>query len=263
MMISKSSAETLKQNEGIIWLAVCVSAGLICLGQFGLGNGWQSLLVLNSGGVGLISCLGLSEIRRRSDEQEIQRLHEVATTDALTGTGNRRWFDQEMGRRVTQFRRYRTPCSLLVIDVDHFKNINDTWGHDVGDQVLVALVRVITATLRDIDMLFRVGGEEFAALLPETDGKNAATAAERVRAAISDLQIPVGNRRIQINASVGGSQLLSSDSTETWYKRADTALLEAKQSGRDRVVFYTSSNPSSSIRVQPSVGPCKPADPSL
>jgi len=152
---------------------------------------------------------------------------------------------------------------MLVIDVDHFKSINDTWGHDVGDQVLVALVRVITATLRDIDLLFRVGGEEFAALLPETDGKNAATAAERVRAAISDLQIPVGNRRIQINASVGGSQLLSSDSTETWYKRADNALLEAKQSGRDRVVFYTSSNPSSSIRVQPSEAPCKPADPSL
>jgi diguanylate cyclase (GGDEF)-like protein len=241
-MIAMNSADTLKKHGWIMWLAVGASAALICMGQFGFVDGWRAILFLNTGGIGLISCLGLSELGRRHDEREIRRLREVATMDPLTGTGNRRWFDQELGRRVTQFRRYRTPCSLLVIDADHFKSINDTWGHDVGDQVLISLVRVITATLRDIDLLFRIGGEEFAALLPETEGVNAAIAAERVRVAISELQIPVGSRRIQINASVGGSQLLSNDSGESWFKRADNALLEAKQQGRDRVVFYATVN---------------------
>lgn len=241
-MIQEITAE-LNSQRLPVWIAVCISTMLLCLGQFGWIEGWPAIICLNTGGIGLISCLGLSEIRRRIDEQEIARLKEVSTTDALTGAGNRRAFDQEMSRRLTQFRRYGTPCSLLVIDVDHFKSVNDTWGHDVGDQVLVALARSISATLRDIDLLFRIGGEEFAALLPETQGKNAVIAAERVREAVNETQIPAGKLRIQVTASVGGAQLLPNDNVESWFKRADIELFDAKQGGRNRVAFKFSFNP--------------------
>lgn len=234
-MIAKHFAGNLHKHQIPIWSAVCVSTLLLCLGQFGFVEGWQAILFLNTGGVGLISCLGLSEIQRRFGEQEIRKLQAVATTDPLTGVGNRRSFDQEITRRVTQFRRYGTPCSLLIIDADHFKTINDTWGHDAGDQVLISMAKVIAATLRDIDPLFRIGGEEFAALLPETVGPNARTAAERVRVAVSESQIPAANRRLEVTVSVGGAELLVDDSVESWFKRADTQLYAAKKGGRNRI----------------------------
>jgi diguanylate cyclase (GGDEF)-like protein len=237
MMIAKHLVGNLQKHQMPIWFAVCVSTLLLCLGQFGFVEGWQAILFLNTGGVGLISCLGLSEIRRRFGEQEIRKLQQAATTDPLTGVGNRRSFDQEIIRRVTQFRRYGTPCSLLIIDADHFKTINDTWGHDAGDQVLISMAKVIAATLRDIDPLFRIGGEEFAALLPETVGQNARTAAERVRVAVSESQIPAANRRLEVTVSIGGSELLADDSVECWFKRADTQLYVAKKGGRNRISF--------------------------
>ncbi len=119
-----------------LWLAVGASTVLLCLGQFHLVEGWRSIMFLNVGGIGLIACLALSELRRRHGELEILKLREVAATDVLTGVGNRRLFEQEMSRCVAVHRRYRTPCSMLMIDADHFKSINDTWGHDIGDQVL-------------------------------------------------------------------------------------------------------------------------------
>jgi diguanylate cyclase (GGDEF)-like protein len=239
MMVTKTLSDNLKKQGLPVWAAVCISTVLLCIGQFGLVDGWRAVLFLNVGGIGLISCLGLSEIRRRFDEQEILRLKEAATSDPLTGVGNRRSFDQELSRRVTQLRRYATPCSLLIIDVDYFKSINDTWGHDAGDQALISMAKVITGTLRDIDLLFRIGGEEFAALLPETEGTNARIAAERVRVAISESQIPIqtGNFRIEITASVGGAQLLPHDSAESWFKRADQELYSAKRAGRNCVAF--------------------------
>jgi len=237
MTIAKNIAGNLQKQQMPIWFAVCVSTLLLCLGQFGFVEGWRAILFLNTGGIGLISCLGLSELRRRFGEQEIRRLQEAATTDPLTGVCNRRSFDTEINRRVTQFRRYGTPCSLLIIDADHFKSINDTWGHDAGDQVLISMARVITATLRDIDQLFRIGGEEFAALLPETVGENSRKAAERVRQAVSESQIPAGNRRLEVTISIGGSELLTDDNAETWYKPADRQLYAAKIGGRNRVSF--------------------------
>jgi diguanylate cyclase (GGDEF)-like protein len=227
-----------------LWLAVSGSFLLLFLGQFQFVTGWQAIMFLNVGGIGLIACLALSELRRRNGELEILRLRAVATTDPLTGIGNRRSFDQEVNRRMAIFRRYQTNCSLLIIDADHFKAINDTWGHDVGDKVLKLLVRSMQATLRDIDFLFRLGGEEFVALLPETDAARAEIAAERIRSAVSQLRVPVDGQLLQFSVSLGGAQLCTSDNADSWLKRADDALYEAKRTGRNRVVFAKSAGKS-------------------
>lgn len=237
MMIAGNPSLTVFGQKLFLWLTVAVSVLLFFIGQFDLVDGWRSILCLNIGGIGLISCLGISEICRRHDHQEIEQLRSSSTTDVLTGVGNKKFFDQEISRRVTQLRRYNNPCSLLLIDVDDFKKINSAWGRDVGDQALKALVRAITATLRDIDLVFRTDGQKFAALLPETQANNAAIAAERVRVAVSELRIPAIDRHIQISVSIGGAELLSGENAKNWFKRAENTLFEAKQSGKDRVVF--------------------------
>jgi len=220
-----------------LWVTVFASALFLCIGQFGIIDGLHSAIFLNTGGIGLITCLGLSEVRRRCSEQEIYKLREVATTDPLTGVGNRRSFDQELSRKITQFHRYGTPCSLLIIDADHFKSINDRWGHDVGDLVLKSLVHAMSSTLRDIDLLFRIGGEEFGAFLPETESSNARIAAERIRVAVSELEIssPGNQEGLRVTVSIGGSQVQFVDCTEGWFKRAENALYDAKRQGRNRV----------------------------
>lgn len=235
--LNDSAWEKIRSDALAGWVAIGASATLLYAGQFQLIEGWQANFLVHSGGIGLISCLGLAEIRRRNNEREIRQLREAATTDPLTGAGNRRSFDQELSRRIIQFQRYNTPCSLLIIDADHFKMVNDTYGHDAGDEVLKALVRTMTSTLREIDLLFRIGGEEFAALLPETEAFNAAIAAERIRAAVSklDIQIPGSKKRIKVSVSIGGSAIQYVDCAEHWQKRADLALFQAKELGRNRI----------------------------
>lgn len=243
-MITGNLSQTFLGQKLVLWIVGAVSVLLFCVGQFDFIGNSKSLVCLNFGGIGLISCLGFSELSRRSDRNEIQQLRQNSTTDSLTGAGNRRSFEQELSRRVTQYRRYSTPCSLLLIDADFFKTVNNTWGREIGDQVLKALVRAMTATLRDIDLVFRIDGQRFAALLPETQASNAAIAAERVRVAIGELRIPAINRHIQISVSVGGAELLIAENAKNWFKRADDTLFEAKQCGRNRVVFdYQSNSP--------------------
>jgi len=222
-------------NDLPIWLTIFGSVTLLCLGQFQLVDSSVAMLYLNLGGIGLIACLALSELRRRVGEKEIHALREAATTDALTQVGNRRAFDAELTRRVALFRRHRTNCSLLFIDADHFKAINDRWGHDVGDLALKALAKAISATLRDIDLLYRLGGKEFVALLPETRAEEAGIAGERIRKAVNQVKIRLDEQVISFTVSVGGAQLRSSDNQETWLKRADEALYSAKNQGRNRV----------------------------
>lgn len=244
MMITGNLSQTCFGQKLVLWIAGAVSVLLFCVGQFGFLDSWNSLICLNVGGVGLISCLGFSELNRRSDQNEIRQLRDNSITDSLTGAGNRRSFEHELSRRVTQYRRYSTPCSLLLVDADFFKTINNTWSREVGDEVLKALVRAMMATLRDIDLVFRIDGQRFAALLPETQASNAAIAAERVRVAIGELRIPAINRHIQISVSVGGAELLMAENAKNWFKRSDNMLFEAKQCGRNRVVFdYQSNSP--------------------
>jgi diguanylate cyclase (GGDEF)-like protein len=225
-----------------IWLTIFGSVTLLCLGQFQFIDSSFAMLYLNVGGIGLIACLGLSELRRRLGEKEINQLREAATTDALTLVGNRRAFDIELTRRIALFRRHRGNCSLLIIDADHFKAINDRWGHDVGDLALKSLAKAISATLRDIDLLYRFGGEEFVALLPETRAEEAGIAGERIRKAVNQVKIRIADKNLSFSVSIGCAELNASDNQDSLIKRADEALYSAKKNGRNRVEIGLVSN---------------------
>ncbi|MCY2974684.1 MAG: GGDEF domain-containing protein [Planctomycetota bacterium] len=193
--------------------------------------------------IGLASCLAFSEIRRRRSEIQVQVFRDAATTDPLTGVGNRRWLDIEMKQRLSQFRRQYVPFSVLMMDIDHFKSINDRWGHDVGDLVIVKVSETIRKTLRDMDVLCRIGGEEFLAILPGTDIKAACVAAERIRHAIEMCPFFKQDRVIPVNLSVGVTAAMSADEIDVILKRADEALYAAKRDGRNRCFVKLSIEP--------------------
>ena len=160
-------------------------------------------------------------------------LGELATTDPLTGLRNRRAFDQGLALELAIVERRHTPLSLLMLDVDHFKQINDSLGHDTGDRVLETIGRILGACARVIDVVARVGGEEFAVLLPSTDAEGAVEVAERTRIALAQADWPHG---CSVTVSVGAATLVDGESACSLYARADAALYCAKKTGRNRVV---------------------------
>ncbi|SDG48690.1 diguanylate cyclase [Roseospirillum parvum] len=166
------------------------------------------------------------------------RLRQLADTDGLTGLLNRRAFMESLEALAGQARRYGRPLSLLTIDADHFKRINDTHGHPAGDAVLVHLAALVRAALRDCDQIGRLGGEEFAALLPETDAEGALRLADRLLETVrtTPADIPSGPS-ISFTVSLGVATLGGpEESTESLLQRADQALYGAKAGGRDRAV---------------------------
>lgn len=182
--------------------------------------------------------------RMRSGQRVLdleQRLQDAARRDPLTGIPTRRAFYEQFERELSRARRYKLPLSCVMLDVDFFKKINDVYGHAVGDEVLKVVARQLHAGRRTSDYICRHGGEEFCAVLPETDENSAIVWAERTREALAALRIPVGNSVLKITASFGVSQLLEdTKSGEHLVDQADQALLVAKQTGRDRVVCYRS-----------------------
>ena len=166
---------------------------------------------------------------------EVQRL---ATLDGLTGTYNRRHFMDLAQREYDNARRFGHPLTAMMLDVDHFKRINDRHGHHVGDQVLRALAERCRGALRSVDVLGRYGGEEFAIVLPGTTQHNAATVlAERIRKRVADEPIKTDDGAVKVTVSVGVAELdAEMRGPEDLLKRADAALYEAKQAGRNRVV---------------------------
>ena len=159
-------------------------------------------------------------------------LTRLAISDPLTGVANRREMYLELGRARHQYERHGTPASLIVLDIDHFKKINDTRGHDVGDAVLIDLVAVLNQRLRDSDRLFRIGGEEFVVLLPLTSLDNALKVAESLRDLV-DRSTLGGVQEISISSGVAA--LVEGEDVGGWIKRADAALYRAKHQGRNRV----------------------------
>jgi len=165
------------------------------------------------------------------------RLRELATTDSLTGLCNRRRFMELAEREFVRSRRYQGALTMLMMDIDHFKRVNDTHGHDVGDEVLRELARISRAALREPDVLGRLGGEEFGVLLPETDAGAALEVAERLRRAIEDAPMATAVGEMRITVSIGAATSdADADSVATLLKRADVALYAAKEAGRNRVV---------------------------
>src|SRR5262245_46795599 len=159
---------------------------------------------------------------------------EAAFTDHLTGLANRRRFERQLEREVGRVQRFEHPFSLLMIDIDSFKNVNDNFGHDAGDEAIRRISKVLCEGTRGIDLAARIGGEEFAVLLVETNKESAFEVAERLRAAIKALEIPRAGR---VTASFGVAECPSDAQTAAdILKAADIALYEAKRNGRDQVV---------------------------
>lgn len=169
----------------------------------------------------------------------VQLSIELAVTDTLTGLHNRRYFETHAASAVDQARQRGRPFSLLILDIDHFKAVNDSWGHDAGDDVLKEFAHRVRKNLRGIDLPCRIGGEEFVVVMPDTDTTIATMVAERVRRKIErDLfVVQAGVRSVGVTVSIGAASLMSNEDTlQTILKRADMALYKAKNEGRNRVV---------------------------
>ncbi|MBA1291740.1 GGDEF domain-containing protein [Pseudomonas lurida] len=160
-----------------------------------------------------------------------------ALRDPLTETGNRIAMDQTLQREIDMARRHMSPLSLLMLDIDHFKTINDTHGHAAGDDVLRSVAATIKAQLRNVDMVFRFGGEEFLILLSNTSREAAAMVGERLRKAVQAQDYWADGKRIELTVSLGCSTLLAAESVESVLRRADNALYVAKREGRNRLAM--------------------------
>jgi len=183
-------------------------------------------------------------IDERTDElqQANRRLEQLATTDQLTGVWNRRYFDDAARRALEVARRNERPLCIALVDTDKFKSVNDTWGHPVGDEVLKAVARVLEGNCREADLVARIGGEEFAILMPEVGIGLAGDATERLRAALEEEvspQVPIlGDRKITASFGVAAFEN-AGDRLEDLLSAADEAMYKSKTEGRNRVTLAT------------------------
>jgi diguanylate cyclase (GGDEF)-like protein len=201
---------------------------------------WETLILTNV--IGMIVSTRFYRLRRRQylARVELERvrdeLHVMATVDALTGVLNRRRFLEIAEEELERARRYGRPLSMIALDLDHFKDVNDNLGHAAGDDVLAALARILQDQMRRQDVVGRIGGEEFAVILPETTGDDALDLAERIRACLGAVKLAAGGVPLTVTASLGVAEVRRSDqSAEDALQRADAALYQAKRRGRDRV----------------------------
>jgi len=164
-----------------------------------------------------------------------QTLEHAALTDGLTGMQNRRYFDDALREYLSEFGKIDKPVGLMILDLDHFKQINDTHGHDVGDEVLKAVASCLRDLTRFHDVVARVGGEEFAVVAPNMDMEMLVKFAERIRRAVSRLAVTRGNVRLTVTTSMGLAVWDHRENAEQFYRRADRMLYTAKRTGRNRV----------------------------
>jgi len=187
--------------------------------------------------------------------EEVVLLKEQVRTDALTGLYNFRFFSDTLPLEMERARRSFQPLSLIIVDIDHFKQFNDTWGHELGNHALMHVSQIITQTVRKLDFACRFGGEEFVIILPNTDLRQAVSVAERLREmlALTPL-VPDGLAPISITASLGVDEFKShhSDTPQGFIERVDAWLYQAKHEGRNRVVHppLTIAAPSTTVSVE-------------
>ena len=181
------------------------------------------------------------QVTLRELEEKNRSLELLNTEDALTGIKNRRFFDKKLVMELRRSRREQTPLSIVMLDIDRFKSINDTYGHIIGDQVIKAVSDLIKDHLkRPLDEVARYGGEEFVVLLPNTPNKGAQDIAEKIRAAISASTVTVANNDIQFTISAGVYTSIADDvsNPQIFTECADKALYYAKQHGRNQVITF-------------------------
>lgn len=215
-----------------IWRTLNQPAWLIVPKIFNIFAGCVVLTIL------LLRWLPRAIKERGVAEQRANELKTLAALDPLTGVYNRRHFEQLARAELARSQRYVRPLSLLMIDIDHFKVVNDRFGHAGGDQVLRALAAVCRAEKRDADVLARLGGEEFALMLPETPLIAAVQLAERLRQRIHDFSPAVDDEKVLLSVSIGvATASLATPCVESLLRAADEALYEAKRSGRNRIAI--------------------------
>jgi diguanylate cyclase (GGDEF)-like protein len=181
---------------------------------------------------------------------EAEAIGRVACLDGLTGLNNRRHFMALAEIEWSRFKRYGRSLALLMADIDLFKSINDTYGHDVGDRVIKAVADVLNCNKRISDIVGRLGGEEFALMLPEATIDKAAAAAERFRQLVADCLVTAAERRVPVTISVGASSCEAGASTlDELLKQADVALYEAKRSGRNCIRRFQADTPAQDASV--------------
>ncbi|MEW6678202.1 MAG: diguanylate cyclase [Pseudomonadota bacterium] len=211
---------------------------------------YKSLYPILAAGVALLGLaawfsiyLSRLNVALRREVKERQRLQEdlerLVNTDALTGLPSRRYFMDQLSRELARRHRYNHPLSLLMLDLDNFKQINDQWGHAGGDEALRAFADAVQCCLRTQDIAGRIGGEEFAIFLPETGENVARPVAERIRARMAQAPIMSADGKLnQVTVSIGVAQAEDGDDLTQLMRRADRALYAAKRGGRNRVVSY-------------------------
>lgn len=199
-----------------------------------LGQRLISLAIFDDIDFGLLRTAQQLESANRKMQVEIGELDQLASIDRLTGAWNRRRLEEMVSGEIDRLSRYDQALSILVIDIDHFKTINDTYGHNVGDQVLVELTGLLRSSLRSADSLTRWGGEEFIVLCPGTNLATAMVLGERLRATVDNTVFATVG---EVKISAGIAECLGGEDWQQWFARADAALYRAKASGRNQVQF--------------------------
>jgi diguanylate cyclase (GGDEF)-like protein len=175
-------------------------------------------------------------------QQSFAREQQLARTDDLTGINNHRSLMHLAVREFKVAMRYRQPLSMMFFDIDFFKQVNDTFGHAMGDQALIHTLETVRAELRETDLIGRYGGDEFVILLPQTSAQEALPLAERIRASIADMRLDTGKGPLSLAISIGIAESIDDallpDTVESLLSRADQALYAAKQAGRNCIRIF-------------------------
>lgn len=166
---------------------------------------------------------------------QFEKASRLAHCDALTGAKNRSTFDESLSREINLAQRHGQGFTMLVIDIDHFKRINDNFGHSSGDEVLKSIAETLQDSIRATDMLFRYGGEEFVILLSNSDCHKSCYIADRILASVRDINIKLRGEKLKLSVSIGLACLDVQDTAQTLFDRADAAMYEAKNEGRDQI----------------------------
>jgi len=224
-LVSLDHAESHKEAVRLVLMAGTLQACAFCIGAFLI----YPLIRTQAREEGKLRQMTAS-LSARS-----QTLEHAALTDGLTGMHNRRYFDDALREYLQEFERIDRPIGLMILDLDHFKQVNDTYGHDIGDEVL----RTVAACLKDMtryhDIVARLGGEEFAIVAPNMELEVLSRFAERIRKAVASQVIATGNVRLTVTASVGLAIWDRRETMEDLYRRADARLYQAKRQGRNRI----------------------------
>jgi diguanylate cyclase (GGDEF)-like protein/PAS domain S-box-containing protein len=185
------------------------------------------------GGVELFSDIS----SQKANALRVKELERLALIDQLTQLANRVFLEKEIASCLEESRRYAIPFGILFMDIDHFKRFNDTWGHDVGDEVLKFVARTFVSNARPFDLYGRWGGEEFIAIIRNIGGSDLAALGNRLRRLIAGSYLLHGGERLRVTISMGATPVTYGDSVESLIKRADTLLYESKEGGRNRLTL--------------------------